>query len=938
MKKQNSFLALVLVFYCVFTITIQAENFSENEAKSNLPVLLGTGNAGKEYWFTIPPCLQEEGTKTVNFIRIYITSQYRTNCVVEIPGKKYSSKKETIPNEVIEFVIEPGVGQPYEKSPVDPERPDEVFPNAGIHIVADAPIVVYAAVRYYNTGGGFLPIPVPKLGKKYIVSSYPVDTLFREENFYIPGYVGIVAAYDKTTVQFTLGGNSKTQTAGGILPGQTAQKTLNKGDVWLISTKGSYSDLTGSKIVADKPIAVVTGNECANIPNGKRWCDYIVEMEMPTYAWGYSYHIPITSKSPRRWRKYTPLLRVLAKEQNTTLYRNGKEFGFLKGTTGMEGDGWVETRMNPEVPYTYYPVVISGDKPISVTLYNPSAQDDDTNNVNAYNDPFSMTIIPVEQYSNEIFFCAPGVLGGLRFEENLVGFIYQTDSTGNLPDDIEIATAEEGQFVWKKMKNLFPSINDDIYSYDVNGKKYAYKILPIGQRGVYKIRAKQPFGAYSYGFSPYESYGYPTATELFNLENPDTIPPKPEWLDSCGIVYIGTVTDMPNDSAIRSNIASIALHPYPESFNVDFSYSNFEPGETPTVAWELKVKDISKDARGVITFADKRGTDTTIAIEYKASKLKIREDLVDWGILQLSSERSAKEFWLINESSQYEELVDYLRLKSGNQHFELDLLGKMLPFSIAPSDSVKFLVWFDPTENGTFVDSIGVGDSCRFTYRTQVKASVGEPSIEVTDVNFGGIVIGNTVSSTFSIRNTGISDLHIWGYSGPNNTAVFSTDLPTKDSTNKMENELVVVPDGVMEFSIEFSPLAEENYSDSIIFFSNAKAVDSVCLIVGRGKTSLSVPNLPISELKKPVVVGEIVPNPATNNSIVINFENLANQRIEVNIYNAIGNVVEKFTLEEVPIGKQRFIVDISDFANGTYLVELRNSRFRSSKLFLILR
>jgi hypothetical protein len=935
MKKQNLHLVLVLTFLFVLGIPIQANDFSENDLKSNLPVLLGTGNAGKEYWFTIPPCFQDFNIGFSGFIRIYVTSQYQTNCVVEVPSKNYYSKKETKRNGVIEFIIEPSVGQPFEKSPYDSERPDEVFPDAGIHIVADDPIVVYVIVRYYYTSGGFLPIPVSKLGKKYIVSSYPVDPLFAENNYYLPGYVGIVAAYDKTTVQFTLGGNYKTQTAGGILPEQTVQRTLNKGDVWMISTKGSGSDLTGSQIVSDKPVAVVTGNECVNIPIGKPWCDYIVEMAIPTYSWGYNYHIPNTSKLPRR--KYAPLLRILAKEKNTTLYRDGKEFGFLKSTNGMEGNGWVETRMNPEVPYTHYPVVISGDKPISVTLYNPSAQDDDTTNTNAYNDPFYMTIIPVEQYSKEILFCSPGLFESRRFEENYIGFIYQTDSTGNLPDNIELAEAKGGELVWKKMKDVLPS-SYDIYSYDINGKKYAYRVFSVGTQGVYKIRAKQPFAAYSYGFSQFESYGYTSAIELYNLENPDTIPPMPIWQDSCNMVYMGTVTDMPNDSTIRSNIASIDLHPYPESFNIDFTYSNFEPGENSTVFWKLKVKDISKDARGVITFADKIGNDSTITIEYKASKLKIRENFSDWGVQQLNSKRSAKEFWIVNESTEQEEIVNYLKLKNGNQNFELDLLGKTLPFSIAPLDSVNFLVWFNPIENGTFLDSIGVGDSCRFIYQAQVKARVGEPYIEVTDVNFGGIVIGNTAISIFSIRNTGTADLHIWGYIGPNNTDVFTTDLPTKDSSNKMENELVIVPNGVMEFSVEFSPIAEENYSDSIVFFCNAKALDSVCLIVGKGKASSSVPNLPSIELKRPVVLGEVAPNPVTDNSMVIEFENFANQRIEVNIYNSMGSIVEKFTLEEIPTGKQRIIVNTSNFSNGTYLVEFRNSRFRSSKLVVIMK
>jgi len=78
-------------------------------------------------------------------------------------------------------------------------------------------------------------------------------------------------------------------------------------------------------------------------------------------------------------------------------------------------------------------------------------------------------------------------------------------------------------------------------------------------------------------------------------------------------------------------------------------------------------------------------------------------------------------------------------LKGGNQHFELDLMGKSLPFWLGPKDSVQIRVWFDAVENGQFVDSIGVGDTCVFAYKTRVQASVGQPMIEVSDINFGSV-------------------------------------------------------------------------------------------------------------------------------------------------------------------------------------------------------
>ncbi len=831
---KNFFKFLVLIFaFSLLSYSLRAgDSYSDEDIKTMLPKMLGANNVGKEFWFTIPPCLEDESYGYANFVKIYVTSPYRTLVKVEVPGKSFLQTKMTIPNDVIEFSLNPTVAQCYTRSYYTKENPDDVFIGSGINVVANDPIVVYAVVRYRYTSDGFLAIPVSSLGKEYIAAGYPVDPMFENGGVYIPGFVGITAAYDQTTVRVTIGGNAYTKTAGGLRAGQTVQKVLNRGDVYLISTQGQASDLTGTKIIANKPVAVVTGNQCTNIPNGNRWCDYTVEMDLPTFTWGYDYHVPNVPKLPKR--KKPSLLRIFAKEKGTTLYRDGREFAYLKANTGFEGDGWLETRMNVGVPdYQSYPVVISGNKPISVTLYNTGVEEDGYPRPNS--DPFVMAMTPYQQYQKEITFCTPATFGGQRFAENYLGLVYQTDEYGMCPDHIEFAEVKSGQFVWKKVNVLFPGV-DDIYRYDVDGKKYAYKVITLAKDGVYKIRAKTPFACYSYGFDSFDSYGYPTSAALADLEKPDTLPPDPKWRDSCGVISFATVTDMPDDPTIRSNMAMIVLHPYPESYNVDFKYTDFIPGEARTVPWRLEVVDKTQDARAVITFSDRRGNDTTIVIEYKAVKLTIRPNFADWGLLKQNSGRVSKEFWVINENEQSAALVTSLQLKSRNQYFEIDMLGRSLPFWLGPKDSVKILVWFDPVENGTFADSIGVGDTCVFAYKTRVQASVGQPIIEVSDINFGSVTVGNTVAREFAIRNSGTTDLHIWGYTGPTNAIVYkATTLPPVDINNRLANEIVVKPGQEVRYTVEFTPDAERDYPDQIIFFSDAAERDSICDLYGIG-------------------------------------------------------------------------------------------------------
>jgi len=170
-------------------------------------------------------------------------------------------------------------------------------------------------------------------------------------------------------------------------PGDSKEFILNKGDVWAVATDTDEGDLSGSKVIANKPVAVVTGNMCNNIPTGNQWCDYTVEMDIPTFTWGTDYHVP---KVPGR--KYPSIIRIFAKEPNTTIYRNGRAIGQIKQAGGMEGNAYLTMRMGPmDVPPAS--IVISSDKPVGVTLYNTGVQEDNY----VQSDPFVMVMTPFQQ-------------------------------------------------------------------------------------------------------------------------------------------------------------------------------------------------------------------------------------------------------------------------------------------------------------------------------------------------------------------------------------------------------------------------------------------------------------------------------------------------------------------------------------------------------------
>ena len=61
---------------------------------------------------------------------------------------------------------------------------------------------------------------------------------------------------------------------------------------------GSSNDLSGTKIVTNKPVSVFSGHECANIPVNVGGCDYLIEQIPPTALWGkVHYTAPLVGKS-----------------------------------------------------------------------------------------------------------------------------------------------------------------------------------------------------------------------------------------------------------------------------------------------------------------------------------------------------------------------------------------------------------------------------------------------------------------------------------------------------------------------------------------------------------------------------------------------------------------------------------------------------------------
>lgn len=814
-------LTLFALFFLILAFTINkgySQGLTEEQIKHSMKEMLGANNVGKEFWFANPPAYEE--TAGNNFVKVFVTTAIKTLVYLEVPGKGVFETKMSIPNDIIVFDLPPAIGQPYSKPTREEPRPEQIYEGYGVHIYADDPLVVYCVVRFQATSDGYLAVPVSALGKEYIVAAYNDDPMFRAVwNIKLPSTTCIVAPYDKTKVSFTLGGNEFTETAGGMKPGQTKFATLNRGDVWMFMSTNDNGDLTGSKIVADKPIAVVSGNQCTNIPIGNQWCDYTVEMQLPTSVWGKHYHVPQVPG-----RKYPSIIRVFAKEPETSIFRNGKKVSYIKTAGGVEGRGFQEMRIGPQVDGVKpKSAVYSGDKPIGITLYNCGVQEDGYPLPNS--DPFTMVITPMEQYQTEITFCTPSTFGGAKFAENYLNLVYETDEFGMVPSDMMYAQVYGGDFDWVPLRQKHPEPGE-IFEYDVDGRKFGKKTITLPTVGVFKIKGSKPFAAYSFGYDWCDSYGYPTSAALADLEKPDTVCPLPLWTIDCyGNVLGATVTDRPSDDNVRSNLAKIIFH-RELSYNYDFKHDDFIPGNDWKTGWEARVINPEEDARAVISFSDRRGNDTTITIEYFAVKVEIEPDNWDYGKLMVGTE-AIHDFKLISKSKGFVRITK-IEFKRNDQNFEF--LGlPSFPYDLKPNEELPFQIKFKAVKIGDeYWDSVRVADTCFWWSKSYVKAEVQAPAILVDDYDFGPQPIGSLTKQQFNVRNTGTFTLTITGIKGPANTNVYKVE--------KLDVfPIILEPNATYQFTVGFIPDAEKTYPDVIEFISNAVGGDNLCILNGSG-------------------------------------------------------------------------------------------------------
>lgn len=270
------------------------------------------------------------------------------------------------------------------------------------HITSSVPVVAYDIFPY---GGGpsaitsaTLLLPTSAWDTNYIAVEPYAQTIPGFDSFF--EWVQIIAAEDNTQVTISpnvaiVGGAGVAATPAGV----PATYTLNRGQVLQFSQE---QELSGSPVQSDKPIGLVGGNRCMNLPAGVSACDAGHQMIPPVKALGNEY-VGVHYRNRFDGVPENVPYRIVGAVDGTTLTY---EPAPPPGAPATVGVGQVVEFSTPD------PFIVrsqDGDHPFYVSGHMTGCSAVSTDPFgDCRGDPETVNVIPTEQYLNQyVFFTDP---------------------------------------------------------------------------------------------------------------------------------------------------------------------------------------------------------------------------------------------------------------------------------------------------------------------------------------------------------------------------------------------------------------------------------------------------------------------------------------------------------------------------------------------------
>ena len=268
-------------------------------------------------------------------------------------------------------------------------------------------------------------------------------------------------------------GNSKTVTAGSSFT-----FTIHRMQTFLIGAP--LLDITGTSIVSNKPLTVISGHECGNIPL-VCCCQQLAEQILPTITWGREFLL-----TPYATRSAGPYFKIVAALEGTSLNFTCSTNGIISSNSFYLPNAGDVTTLYSSSSYCS----IISNKPVLVTQLGPSQTSG-----SGESDPVISLIPPIEQHQQNITLVIPAFS---TINNNYINIAATTKSSVYINGQLQSVT-------WNNIYNSMSSII---------GYGAQIPFNTISTSSSYTITMQTGFIALVYGFGDHHGYSYSAGINL----------------------------------------------------------------------------------------------------------------------------------------------------------------------------------------------------------------------------------------------------------------------------------------------------------------------------------------------------------------------------------------------------------------------------------------
>jgi len=368
--------------------------------------------------------------------------------------------------------------------------------NSTLQVTASEPVLATVVFDRAFVSESYQALPDSMLGLEYFAVSNDGSTA--------GAFIAIQGIYDETEVVVT----PSAPTIGGRERGKPFTIYLDRGEVYQIESDRlqSNADLTGTHIVATKPVGVLSGAPCVaysiGFPiQGRFNCNPLLEQIPPTDSWGTTFFLaPLYKQS-------SSVYRIVAQYDSTRISFNSNTFTINAGAFHEIIGGEIYNLLT--------------DKPVMVVQMATSTAVEEKSHDSAYGEPAMVTLAPVRQWGSLSTFTVPQVAARADLPFRAVDWEFYGQIT-----------------IDRKLENtvmLDDTLPDWLSRRYLNTNFFGIMRLKPGR---HKVTAADTFTTIVYGYSSADAMANPSAAirHLYPLGSGDIVH------GVCGSEYDTTIT------------------------------------------------------------------------------------------------------------------------------------------------------------------------------------------------------------------------------------------------------------------------------------------------------------------------------------------------------------------------------------------------------------